>query len=142
MKMFTYILVSILAGGVMLFLEEGSKTIPFARRWFASFSLLRRQENFRARRTIVEIAFGFVFVGFYILFYRALPLQPGLPRTFFFTLIFWIPTSVYKATSDWASFDVPADIHLYAVFVGLIKLLAVSLLFHFTLAPAGLQSVS
>lgn len=133
--MVTYILISILAGGVMLLVDEMSGNVPFSKRWLESYSSLRRQKNTLRRKIIVELAFGFSFAGFFLLFYRALPLQPGLPRAIFFALIFWIPSSVYKAASDWAVFEVPASIHLYAMFVGLLKLLAVSLLFHLTLTP-------
>lgn len=134
--MVSYFLISVLAGSIMLIIDVVFVNNEFAKRISNPLDSIQRKNNKFARNLAVNISFGFVFAGFYLMSYRSLPGLPGsFFRSFYFASMVWILSIVFKAMSQWVAFDFPGKFLLYSVFSGFIKILSISILFHYLLRP-------
>lgn len=134
--MVRYSLISVLAGSIMLVFDVVFVNNEFARRISIPLDPIRRKKNTFTRNLAVNISFGFIFAGFYLMSYRSLPGLPNsLFRSIYFAIMVWIPSFVFKAMSQWVEFDFPGKFLLYTVFSGFIKILSISILFHYVLRP-------
>ena len=61
----------------------------------------------------IDIAFGFVMAGVFLLFYESLPGGSGLLKGLSFALVAWFFRVVMSAASHWMMFQVPARTLLY-----------------------------
>jgi len=134
--MVRYALISVLAGSIMLILDAVFDNSEFAKRISLPLNPIRRKNNTLARSLAVNISFGFIFAGFYLISYRSLPGLPGsFFRSLYFATIVWILSVVFKAMSQWVEFDFTGSFLLYSVLSGFIKILSINILFHYLLRP-------
>jgi hypothetical protein len=135
--MWTYIIVSVGSGLLLVVLDAVLNANPLALRLYSTYSAIARISIPIIRSILIDIAFGFLLAGFYLILYRAMPVQPGIARAIAFGFLVWVLRSLMNTLSHWTMYNVPAYTHLYALFTGLIQSLAVSLFYGLTLSPVG-----
>ena len=132
-----YVFASLGAGVLFLLLDGFLNVNPLAQRVHRAYGAIARKSMNLALAVAIDIAYGFIIAGLYLLLYQALPGTPGLVRTLSFAIILWILRDVMAALGHWVMFDVPASSHLYDIVAGLIEMLAISLFCAATLRPVG-----
>ena len=133
----TYILVSVGSGLLLAVLDAVFNANPYAQRLYSAYGPIARKSIPIVRGILIDIAFGFLLAGFYLILYRAMPVRPGIPRSIAFGFIVWVLRSLMNTLSHWTMFDIPARTHLYALGAGLFQSLAVALFYGLTLSPVG-----
>ena len=83
----------------------------------------------------VDLVYGFIIAGLYLLLYQALPGSTGLVKAVAFAVILWILRVVMGALGHWVMFDVPASSHVYDMAAGLIEMLVISVACALMLGP-------
>jgi hypothetical protein len=135
--MWTYIIVSLASGLLLAVLDALLNANPLARRLYSSYGPIARKSISIFRGILIDLLFGFILAGFYLLLYKGLPFQPGIARAITFGFIVWVLRSLMNSLSHWTMYEIPAQTHFYAIFAGLLQSLLISIFYSLTLSPVG-----
>jgi hypothetical protein len=85
---------------------------------------------------VIDLAYGFVMAGVFLLLYSSLPGETGLLKGVSFAVLVWFFRVVMSAASQWVMFRVPAKALLYSLVAGFGEMLLLGVLYGLTLKPA------
>ncbi len=133
--MVSYILVS-LGGGILFGLLDGLLNAnPLATSLYAVYKPITRTSiNFQAG-IVIDLLYGFVLAGMFLLLYQSLPGATGLLKGISFAFLVWFLRVVMYAASQWVMFTVPDSAVLYTLVAGLGEMLILGILYGLTLKP-------
>lgn len=133
--MATYILVSIVGGILFGFMDGLLNANPLAVRLFEVYKPIARTSINMVAGILIDLAYGFLLAGVFLLLYESLPGESGLVKGVSYAGLVWLFRTVMHAASQWMMFKVPAKTVLYTLASGLIELLILGVLIGLTLAP-------
>lgn len=134
--MSTYLIVSLISGILFGILDGLINANPIAVRLFEVFKPIARTSlNFLAG-IIIDLAYGFILAGLFLLLYPSLPGEVGLVKGVSFALIAWFLRVVMSVASQWMMYKVPGKTLLYSLLTGLGEMLLLGILYGLTLQPA------
>ncbi len=133
--MVSYILVS-LGGGILFGVLDGlMHANPLATDLYAVYKPIARTSiNFQAG-IVIDLIYGFVLAGMFLLLYQSLPGATGLLKGISFAFLVWFLRVVMYAASQWVMFTVPNSALLYTLVAGLGEMLVLGILYGLTLKP-------
>jgi hypothetical protein len=134
--MTAYIIVSVVGGilfGVMDGLINGN---PYAARLFDCYKPIARTSVNVLAGVIIDLAYGFILAGVFLLLYDSLPGESGLLKGLSYALLVWFFRVVMSALSQWMMFKVPGKATVYSLLTGLGEMLVLGVLYGLTLSPA------
>lgn len=135
--MIRYIIVSIV-GGVLFGVMDGViNANPLAQRLFEFFKPIAKTSLNPLAGIIIDLVYGFVMAGVYLLLYNSLPGATGLVKGTSFALLVWFFRVVMTNASQWVMFNIPIETLLYSLLAGLGEMLILGVLFGLTLKPAA-----
>lgn len=131
--MIRYILVS-LSSGILFGMMDGLLNAnPFARKLYKAFEpIAKKSINVPAGITI-DIIYGFVMAGIFLMINKSLPGESGVIRGLAFGIIIWFFRVVMQVASQWMMYNVPVKALLYTLSGGFIEMLILGLLYGLTL---------
>jgi hypothetical protein len=133
--MTTYILVSVISGILFGILDGLINANPIATKLFEAYKpIARASVNFVAG-VIIDLAYGFILAGLFLLLYSSLPGQVGLVKGVSFALMVWFLRVVMSVASQWMMYRVPPKALLYTLLAGLAEMLILGILYGLTLRP-------
>lgn len=131
--MIRYIIVSVVAGILFGFLDGVINANPLAQRLYAIYKPIARTSLNPAAGIVIDLVYGFVMAGVFLLLYHSLPGATGLIKGASFGLLMWFFRVVMSAASQWVMFNVPAQALLYSLGAGLGEMLILGALYGLTL---------
>ena len=133
--MTTYVIVSI-AGGILFAILDGLiNANPVAQRLYAVYKPIARTSLNVVASIVIDLAYGFIMAGMFLLLYTSLPGGTGMAKGLSFAILVWFFRVVMSAASTWLMFTVPAQTLIYSLLAGLVEMLAIGILYGFTLHP-------
>ena len=133
--MTSYLIVSVVSGILLGVLDGLINANPVARRLFAAYEPIAKQSvNFLAG-ILIDLAYGFVMAGVFLLLQASLPGASGLVKGLSFGILIWFFRVVMGVASEWMTYNVPARSLLYKLTTGLAEMLALGVLYGLTLKP-------
>jgi hypothetical protein len=130
-----YIVVSIISGILFGVLDGFIHANPLAVKLFEVYKpIARTSVNFVAG-ILIDLAYGFILAGLFLLFYTSLPGELGIVKGICFALIVWFLRVVMSAASQWMMFTIPWKTALYELGSGLGEMLILGILYGITLRP-------
>jgi len=135
--MTTYIIVAVIGGILFGVLDAVINANPMAQRLFQVYAPIARTSLNPAAGIIIDLVFGFVMAGVFLLLYQSLPGSSGLLKGVSFALIAWFFRVVMSVASQWVMFRAPTRTLLYSLATGLGEMLIIGILFGLTLRPLG-----
>lgn len=133
--MIKYIIVSLVSGVLFGTLDGLINANPLAQTLYGVYQPLSKTSvNMPAGMTI-DIFYGFVLAGIFLLLYKSLPGDRGWVKGISFALIAWFFRVVMSVASQWMMFNVPDSTLLYTLISGLVEMLILGLLFGWFLRP-------
>jgi hypothetical protein len=133
--MTNYLIVSVISGILFGVLDGLINANPIAVRLFEVYRpIARTSVNFVAG-IFIDLAYGFILAGLFLLLYPSLPGGSGLVKGVSFGLIFWFARVVMSVASQWMMFKVPAKTLLYSLLAGLGEILILGIFYGLTLQP-------
>jgi len=133
--MVRYLIVAAGSGVLFALLDGVLNANPLAVRLKAVYKPIARTSVNMAAGIIIDLAYGFILAGMFLLLFHCLPGQAGLVKGLSFAAGIWFLRVVMSAASDWMIFDVPLKTIAYAVVAGLLEILALGVLYGLTLSP-------
>jgi hypothetical protein len=135
--MINYIFVS-LAGGVLFGIMDGViNANPLAQRLFEVYKPTARTVVNAPAGIVIDLVYGFVMAGVFLLLYKSLPGQTGLMKGLSFALLAWFFRVAMSAASQWMIINMPPKTLLYILTTGLCEMLVLGALYGITLRPSA-----
>jgi hypothetical protein len=135
--MTTVIIVAVASGILFGALDALINANPLAQRLFQVYRPIARTSLNPVAGVVIDLVFGFVMAGAFLLLCESLPGGSGLLRGVSFALFVWFFRVVMSVASQWMMFQVPARTLLYLLAAGLAEMLALGVLYGLTLSPSG-----
>jgi len=85
---------------------------------------------------MIDLVYGFVMAGVFLLLYKSLPGETGLVKGVSFACLVWFFRVVMYTASQWVMFNVPVEALLYSLVTGLGEMLILGVFYGLTLKPA------
>jgi hypothetical protein len=133
--MTTYIIVSISSGILFGVLDGVIHTNPFARKLYGVYGEISRTNVNVVAGIVIDLVYGFVLAGVFLLLYQSLPGQSGFLKGLSYGVLLWFLRVVMNTASQWIMFTVPRTTHLYTLLSGLAEMLILGILYGATLKP-------
>ncbi len=132
-----YVVVSVLSGILFAILDGLINANPLGRRSLEVYKPIARESINPVAGIAIDLVYGFVMAGVFLLLYASLPGATGLVKGMSFALLVWFFRVVMSAASQWVMFDVPTRAVLYSLVAGLGEMLILGILYGLTLQPAA-----
>ncbi len=132
-----YVLVSILSGILFGVMDGVIHANPLASRLFQVFKPIARTSINPLAGILIDLVYGFVMAGVFLILYKSLPGSTGLLKGLSFGLLVWFFRVVMSAASQWVMFNIPIETSLYSLGTGLVEMIILGVLYGLTLKPAG-----
>ena len=133
--MTTYVVVSIVSGILFGVLDGLINADPIAQRLFDVYKPIARTSLNAVAGVTIDLAYGFIMAAVFLLLYTSLPGETGIVKGLSFAILVWFFRVVMSTASTWLMFTVPAQTLIYSLLAGLVEMLAIGILYGFTLHP-------
>jgi hypothetical protein len=133
--MITYSIVSVISGILFGILDGVINANPFAQKIYEVFKPIARTSINPVAGIMIDLVYGFVMAGMFLLLYKCLPGETGLVKGLSFALLAWFFRVVMSAASQWMMFNVPVEAVLYSLVTGLGEMCILGVLYGLTLKP-------
>ena len=134
--MIGYIIVSVVSGILFGILDGVINANPLAQRLYEIYKPIARTSINPLAGIVIDLVYGFVMAGVFLLLYKSLPGETGLIKGVSFAFLAWFFRVVMYTASQWVMFQVPARTLLYTLVTGLAEMLILGVLYGLTLRPA------
>jgi len=135
--MIRYVVVSIVSGILFGVLDGLINANPLGQRLYQFYKPIAETTINVPAGITIDIVYGFVMAGLFLLLYNSLPGQAGLAKGLSFALIAWFFRVVMYVATQWMTLNVPAGALLYTLVTGLGEMLILGVLYGLTLRPGG-----
>jgi len=133
--MSSYIIVSFVSGILFAVLDGLINANPFAQKIHEVYKPIARTSVNVPAGVVIDLVYGFVMAGTFLLLYRSLPGEAGLVKGISFAFLVWFFRVVMSVASNWIMFKVPIRTLLYMLLTGLGEMLILGILCGLTLKP-------
>jgi len=131
-----YIIVSISSGILFGILDGVINANPVAQKLFEVFKPIAKTSINPLAGIVIDVFYGFVMAGVFLLLYKSLPGETGLVKGLSFALLVWFFRVVMYTATQWVMFNIPNETLLYSLVAGLGEMLILGVLYGLTLKPA------
>ena len=121
--MLRYLLVSVFSGVVFGVLDGVINANALAQRLYEVYKPISRESVNAPLGITIDLAYGFVMAGLFLLLCRSLPGRRGLWKGLSFGLIAWFFRVVMSVMGSWVTLRVPTAALLYTLSTGLAEML-------------------
>ena len=135
--MASYIIVSIISGILFGVMDGVINANPLAQRLYQAYKPIARTSIKPLPGIVIDLVYGFVMAGVFLLLYKSLPGETGLVRGISYALLVWFFRVVMATASQWVMFNVPIGALLYTLVTGLGEMLILGVFYGLTLRPAA-----
>jgi hypothetical protein len=132
-----YVVISVVSGLLFGTMDAVINANPFAQKLYAAFQPIARTDVNAFAGVVIDLVYGFVMAGVFLVLYHSLPGQNPVVKGIGFGLMVWFFRVVMSVASQWMMFTVPAGALAYTLTTGLVEMLALGSLYGLILRPAG-----
>jgi hypothetical protein len=133
--MWRYLIVSV-GSGILFGVMDGAINVnPLAQKLNQAYAPILKKSINPIAGIGIDLAYGFIMAGVFLLLYQSLPGQTGLIKGLSFGLLVWFFRVVMSAASTWVMFTIPSKTILYNLVAGLGEMLILGILYGLTLQP-------
>ncbi len=132
--MITYLLISIVSGILFGVMDGLINANSVARRLYTVYKPIAKTSLNMPAGIIIDLLYGFVMAGIFLVLYTSLPGESGLLKGISFAFLAWFFRVVMSVASQWMMYTVPLRALLYNLFTGLCEMLILGMLYGLTLA--------
>jgi hypothetical protein len=133
--MIRYIAVSIVSGILFGVLDGLINANPLAQSLYRVYQPIAKPSIDPLAGSLIDLVYGFVMAGVFLLLYRSLPGKTGPVKGLSFAGLVWFFRVVMYVATQWMMFAVPGEALLYSLVAGLGELLILGVLYGATLKP-------
>lgn len=135
--MVRYLVVSVLSGILFGAMDGVINANPLAQKLYEVFKPIARTSINPIAGIAMDLVYGFVMAGVFLLLYKSLPGEAGLVKGLSFAALAWFFRVAMSTASQWMMFKVPVETSLYSLAAGLVEMLVLGVLYGLTLKPSA-----
>jgi hypothetical protein len=135
--MTAYLIVSIVSGILFGVMDGLINANPLAAKLYDVYKPITRTTLNLPAGVVIDLVYGFVLAGLFLLLYQSVPGQAGVVKGISFALIVWFLRVVMQVATQWMMFVVPVPTLLYMLVTGLGEMLVLGILYGLTLRPGS-----
>jgi hypothetical protein len=135
--MIKYVIVSVVSGLLFGTMDAVINANPLAQKLYAVFQPIARTDINAFAGVVIDLIYGFVMAGVFLVLYQSLPGQSGVVKGISFGLMVWFFRVAMSVATQWMMFTVPVGALAYTLAIGLAEMLILGILYGLTLKPAG-----
>jgi hypothetical protein len=133
--MTTYLVISIASGLLFAVLDGLINANPLAVKLLSVYKPIARTRVNMMAGILIDLLYGFLLAGLFLLLYPSLPGESGLLKGLSFGLIAWLLRVLMAVLGEWMMFSIPLKTLVYKVLAGLGEMLVIGILYGLTLHP-------
>ena len=126
--MVNFLIVSVVSGVAFVVLDGLVNANPLAIKWLKVYHPLARDKINLAAGIVIDLAYGFILVGLFIILYTSLPGATGMAKGLAYGGMVWVFRGLMYGLSQWMMLRLPLRTLLYLLVSALIELLLLGLL--------------
>jgi hypothetical protein len=130
-----FIFISIISGILFAILDGVINANPIAQRLYQVYKPIAKTSINPLAGIVIDLVFGFIMVGIFLLLYDSLPGETGFIKGMSFAVMVWFFRVVMYVASQWMMFIVPLKTLVYSLGAGLGEMLILGTLYGLTLKP-------
>jgi hypothetical protein len=134
-QLISYLMVGLVSGVVFGVLDSLINGNPLARRLHEVYKPIGKTTINVPAGVIIDLAYGFVMAGIFLVLYASLPGEIGVVKGITFAVMAWFFRVIMSAVSNWMMFKIPVAALLYSLLAGLAEMLVLGLIYGFFLKP-------
>jgi hypothetical protein len=134
--MTAYIVISIIGGILFGVLDGLIHANPMAAKLFEIYKPISRTSVNFAAGILIDLVYGFILAGLFLLLYSSLPGESGVLKGISFALVVWFLRVVMNVASQGMMFKIPWKTSLYVLVSQLGEMLILGILFGIALQGA------
>lgn len=131
--MWNYVWVSVVTGILFGVMDGLIHANPMAQQLYEVFKPIARTSVNAAAGIFIDLLYGFVLAGLFLLLYRSLPGSSGWVKGLSFGLMTWFLRVLMSVASQWMMYHIPPETLGYTLVSGLAEMLVVCLFLGVTL---------
>jgi hypothetical protein len=135
--MVRYVIVSIISGILFGILDGAINANPLAQRLYEAYNPITKTSINPLAGIVIDLVYGFVMAGVFLLLYASLPGGTGLVKGLSFMLLVWFFRVVMYTATQWMMFNVPIETLLYSLITGLGEMFILGVFYGLTLKPTA-----
>ena len=135
--MLKFILISISSGILFGIMDGLINANSLAQKLYAIFKPIARTSINPLAGIVIDLVYGFVMAGVFLMLFNSLPGEVGLVKGVSFALMVWFFRVVMYNASQWMMFKLNIKTALYSLAAGLCEMLILGVLYGLTLKPAA-----
>ena len=133
--MVRYVVASLVSGILFGILDGLINANPFGRQLLEVYKPIARTSINAAAGVVIDLAYGFIMAGIFLLLFKSLPGDTGLMKGLSFAVLAWFFRVAMSAASNWLIFKVPVRTLLYTLAAGLGEMLVLGIIYGAFLKP-------
>ncbi len=130
-----YVIISIVSGILFGIMDGLINANPLAQRLYEAYKPIAKTAINVPAGMVIDLVYGFVMTGIFLLLYRSLLGKTGLLKGISFAFLIWFFRVVMSVISGWMMFNIPIGAPLYTLITGLGEMLILGILYGLTLRP-------
>ena len=131
-----YVIVSVVSGILFGALDALINANPLAQRLYEFYKPIARTSVNVAAGVLIDLVYGFVMAGAFLLLYESLPGKEGLLKGLAFATMVWFFRVVMSVATQWMTFKMPIETLIYTLVAGLGELVILGIFYGLTLKPS------
>jgi hypothetical protein len=108
---------------------------PLAQKLYEVYKPISRTSINPLAGIVIDLVYGFVMAGIFLLLYNSLPGEIGLIKGVSFAILAWFFRVVMQMASQWVMFTIPVKTLLYTLVAGLGEMLILGVFYGLALKP-------
>jgi hypothetical protein len=130
--MLRYLIVSVGSGLLFGAMDGLLNANPLAQTLYEVFKPMARKSLNMPAGLVIDLVYGFVLAGIFVLLYGSLPGE-FIVKGLVFGLAVWFFRVVMQVATQWMMFAIPASTLIYTLAAGLVEMLVLGLFYGLTL---------
>ena len=130
-----FIIISISSGILFAILDGVINANPLAQSLYQVYKPIAKTSINPLAGIVIDLLFGFIMAGIFLLLYNSLPGEVGLIKGMSFAIMVWFFRTVMYVASQWVMFIVPVKTLVYSLGAGFGEMLILGMLYGLTLKP-------
>jgi len=128
-----YIIISIVSGFLLGVMDGLINNNSLAQRLYEVYKPIAKTTINVPLGIMIDLLYGFVMAGVFILLYRSLLGETGLLKGISFAFLIWFFRVVMSVISGWMMFNIPIRTLFYTLITGLGEMILIGILYGLTL---------
>jgi len=138
--MIDYLIVSLIAGGLFVFMDGIISSNPMAKQLFLVYQSIGKTNPSIMAGVTIDVIYGFIMAAIFMVLYPSLPGKNGFLKGISFGVLAWFFRVLMYVVSQFMIINIPVSTMLYILWTGLLEMMVLGVFYGLALKVEKLDS--